>query len=89
MTTHPVTSPQLILNDDPEAPSVLMPQTGQLFILNRVGKRILELANGSRDLDAIAQVLTEEFTGADLEYVLNKVQAFLQQSTEKGIVTWT
>ena len=33
----------LIVNDEPDAPSILNPMSGQIFITNQVGKRIMEL----------------------------------------------
>lgn len=79
----------LIVNDDEQAPSLLNPLTGQMLITNPVGKRIVELADGSRDLQAIAVQITQEFRGARIADVLRQTEAFLAEGARKGIVTWT
>ena len=40
----------LIVNDEVETPSFLNPMSGQIFVTNPVGKRLMELADGSRNL---------------------------------------
>lgn len=79
----------LVINDDAEAPSLLNPFTGQMLITNRVGKRIVELADGTRDLSAIAREIVQNFRGAEAAEVLRHTEAFLDESTQKGIITWT
>lgn len=79
----------LIVNDDEEAPSLLNPLTGQMLITNQVGKRIVELADGSRDVPAIARQIVTEFRGAQEPEVLQHVEIFLAEGAKKGVVTWT
>jgi hypothetical protein len=79
----------LIVNDDDEAPSLLNPLTGQMLITNHVGKRIVELADGSRDVAAIAKRIVKEFRGAREPEVLQHVEIFLAEGARKGVVTWT
>jgi hypothetical protein len=79
----------LIINDNPEAPSLLNPTTGQILLTNRVGKRIIELADGNRDVEAIAEQVSREFRGAQSSDVVRHTESFLAESARKGIVTWT
>ena len=79
----------LVINDDAEAPSLLNPLNGQMLITNRVGKRIVELADGSLDVAAIAGRVAREFRGAREEDVLAHAERFLAEGERKGIVTWT
>ena len=79
----------VIINDETEEPSLLNAATGQILITNTVGKRIIELADGSRDVDSIVGSIVDEFTGADPAQVLAHAQNFLAESTQKGIVAWT
>lgn len=79
----------LVINDDAEAPSLLNPLTGQMLITNLVGKRIIELADGSRDVNAIARQVSAEFHGAQESQVVQHAETFLAEGTRKGIVTWT
>jgi hypothetical protein len=79
----------LIVNDDEQAPSLLNPLTGQMLITNPVGKRIVELADGNRNLEAIAAQIAQEFRGARLQDVLQHAESFLAEGEKKGVVTWT
>lgn len=80
----------LIINsDDEQAPVLLNPGTGQMLITNPVGKRIVELADGTRDLDSITSQLVTEFHGAQLADVRQHAEAFLAEGERKGVVTWT
>ena len=79
----------VIINDETEEPSLLNAATGQILITNTVGKRIIELADGSRDVDSIVASIVDEFTGAETAKVLAHAQTFLTESTQKGIVAWT
>lgn len=86
---NPKRNETLIINDEGEAPSLLNPTTGQILIVNAVGKRIVELADGSRGVDAIAESISREFSGSHRHDVTSHVTQFLAESTEKGIIEWT
>lgn len=79
----------VIINDETEEPSLLNAATGQILITNSVGKRIIELADGSRNLDSIVDAIVDEYTGAEKLKVSEQTRAFLAESTKKGIVQWT
>lgn len=79
----------LVINDDAEAPSLLDPTSGRLLITNSVGRRIIELADGERDVASIVEIITREFSGADPESVAQHAEGFLAESAEKGLITWT
>ena len=79
----------VIINDDAEAPTLLNPFTGQILITNRVGKRIIELADGSRTVEDIARQVSREFKGVQEPLVKLHAETFLAAATQKGIVTWT
>jgi hypothetical protein len=79
----------LIVNDDDEAPSLLNPMTGQILLTNKVGKRIIELSDGSRDVASIGRQILQEFHGASASDVSQHVDKFLEAGTQKGLVTWT
>ncbi len=79
----------LIINDETEEPSLLNSATGQILITNSVGKRIIELADGSRDVETIVETLAGEFEEATKETVSQHARKFLNESTQKGIVQWS
>jgi hypothetical protein len=78
----------LIVNDERDTPSLLNPLSGRIFVTNPVGRRIIELADGSRDVAAIADEITRQFKGASSAQVRGDVQAFLEESAVKGLITW-
>ena len=86
--SYPQRVDTLIVNDETEEPSLLNAATGQILITNTVGKRIIELSDGSRDVVTIAETLVGEYTGAEAGRALEHTRAFLADSANKGIVTW-
>jgi hypothetical protein len=78
----------LVVNEDSDAPSLLNPLTGQILITNQSGKRIIELADGTRSVQDIATQVLKEFRGAEKSAVVGHTVAFLARATVKGIVTW-
>lgn len=87
-TAKPKRDETVVINDDYEVPSLLHPMTGKIFVTNRVGVRVMELADGDRSLDDIVDRIVAQFRGAERDVVRNEVCAFLDDSTEKGLVTW-
>jgi hypothetical protein len=85
---NPIRLDALIINDDEEAPSLLDPLTGKILFTNRVGKRIIELADGNHSIEEIAMSVAREFRGADETLVMSHAKDFLAFATQKGIVTW-
>ena len=86
---NPKKADTLVINEDVEAPSLLDPTTGKILITNTVGKRIIELSDGSRDIGAIVRQLAQEFTGPGEDQIFQHVGTFLAASEKKGIITWT
>lgn len=78
----------LIINDEAEAPSFLNPMSGEIFVTNRVGKRIMQLADGNLEVDAIVAEVIRDFKGVSREVAIRDTEAFLAMSTEKGLITW-
>lgn len=79
----------LVINDEQQTPTVLNPMNGQVFITNRVGRQVLELADGERNLEEIIQTITSGYLGATSEVVRQDVEAFLKEGFDKGLITWT
>lgn len=79
----------LIVNDEVETPSFLNPMSGQIFVTNPVGKRLMELADGTRSLEQIGEELSREFKGAMQGVMVADAAEFFEESHRKGLVTWT
>jgi hypothetical protein len=78
----------LIVNDEAETPSFLNPMSGQIFVTNPVGKRLMELADGTRSVDEIGEALSREFKGAMQAQMVTDATGFFEASHRKGLVTW-
>lgn len=88
MQGNPKRVDTIIINDEVETPSLLNPMSGQIFVTNQVGKRIMELSDGSRSVDLIAEEITRQFKGTKTAVVLEETRTFLQESTRKGLISW-
>ena len=93
MSTHADQTPKridvLIINDDAEMPSLLNPISGQIFITNKIGKQVIELADGRLKAGEIADQIISRYRGAAAESIRHDVLAFLDAGTTKGLITWT
>ena len=82
----PKRADMVIINDDPEAPSILNPITGDIYVTNPVGKHIMEVADGSKTTSEIIASVLDAFKGAPAEMVERDVQTFVRDGIEKGIL---
>lgn len=71
---------------DDEAILVDAPQ-GIFRVLNAVGSRIWELADGEVNLEEVSQAIAGEF-GVDSTQALRDVVEFVSELQDKGLVTW-
>jgi len=78
---HPQTAGRVI---DGEA-VLLLAETNEIQVLNPVGSRIFELADGQRSLAEIASLLTDEYN-VDLNQALDDVRAFVQQLVDYRVL---
>ena len=56
-------------------------------MLNSVGSRIWELADGTRSVDEIAAMLAREFE-VDLAHARHSVDTFLDELAQKELLVW-
>lgn len=78
----------IIVNDDPEAPSLLNPINGEIYVTNKVGKRIFELADGETSTDGIVERILHQFKGAPPDTVRKDVEVFLDNGVQRGLIEW-
>lgn len=65
------------------------PRTGQALVTNQVGGAIIQLADGSRSLDGIVQMLTVEYPSVEREQLSRQVRVFVEDAVKRGVVVWT
>lgn len=66
---------------------IISPDENTMRLLNKVGSRVWELADGTRTLEEIAVALTAEFE-VDLPQARASVVAFVEELMGKGLLTW-
>lgn len=66
---------------------IVDPRDNMVRMLNGVGSRVWELADGSRTIDEIAQVLVEEYD-VEFEQAHESVLQFVQELANKNLLTW-
>ena len=85
MVNNPKSIDNLVYNDDDSVPTILNTVTGQLFVTNAVGKRVIELCDGTRSLDDIASQLSREFSGCAPQVIRTDIDEFVRQSVQQGL----
>ncbi len=80
---HPRTAARLFSGEA----VIISPDENTVRLLNEVGSRVWELADGTRTLEEIAGVLTAEFE-VDLPQARASVAAFVEDLVGKGLLTW-
>jgi hypothetical protein len=78
---HPQVAGRII---DGEA-VVVLPQEGQIEVLNEVGARIWELIDGLRSVRDIAQAIVDEYE-VDMDCAVQDVKEFIQELVRDGAV---
>ena len=81
---HPSTASR-VFGDDAV---VITPAENMVRMLNPVGSRIWQLADGTRTIEEIALVLTQEFE-IDLSQARSSVADFVEELIDKGLLVWS
>ena len=85
LAAYPVPSEQAVGRQLDGEAVVVLPTQGRVKVLNEVGARVWELADGRRTVAEIVEILTGEYA-ADPEVIEQDVVAFLEQlAAEDGV----
>lgn len=82
-THHPRTAARVFSGEA----VIITPAENMVRMLNEVGSRVWELADGTRTVEEIAQALTEEFA-VDLAEARASATAFVDELAAKGLVAF-
>ena len=85
LTDQPVRNDANAVREIEGVAFILEPDTGMLHSFNSVGCRIWELIDGTRTVEAIVAVISDEFE-VDHRTALDDALSFLGELQEKGIV---
>ena len=82
-THHPQTAARVFSGEA----VIITPAENTVRMLNAVGSRVWELADGTRTVEAIAGVLTQEFD-VDLAQARESATQFVDELAAKGLLTF-
>jgi len=71
--------------DQPAEAVLVLPEKGQVKVLNEVGARIWSLVDGQRNLREIAHLICQEYE-VDASQAETDVLAFVEELAEGGVV---
>ena len=83
--SHPRRREQVLAQTAGETTILLAPVSGEYFTLNEVGGRIWQLADGSRSLQEIAQLLVDEYD-APLEAIEADTLELLRELEQRELL---
>ena len=64
---------------------IIMADTGQVTVLNKVATRVWQLADGKHNLEAVEEILCKEFE-ATKEIIHSDVENFIQEMIDIGAI---
>lgn len=82
---YPTPHPQAISRTVEGEAVIVLPESGQVGILNEVGTKVWELADGRRSLEEIVAAVVEEFEVTP-EQARQDVDAFVRELVEKEML---
>lgn len=78
----------LVIDQGEKALALSHPETNRTVLTNRVGRQILELADGTLPLAAVVDRLAARYPGVARETLARQVEAFVEDGVRKGILVW-
>lgn len=66
---------------------VISPEEGMVRLLNLTATRVWQLADGSRSVDEITTILTQEFE-VDFQQAYQSVIRLLNELSDKKVIAW-
>jgi len=74
------------LHGESDMSDLMHKETGRIFVVNRVGRRVIEMCDGRRTVADIVQGLTREFNKVSVERVSRDVHRFLEEASKRGLI---
>jgi hypothetical protein len=86
LESYPIPVPGVVGRVVEDEAVLVLPERGQVKVLNEIGARIWELANGQRPVSEIAALICKEYE-VDLEVAAADALEFLADLESRGVVT--
>ena len=84
----PIQNPSVVGRIVSNEAVIVLPEKGQVKVLNEVGARIWSLVNGVRRVREIVAIINLEFAVSE-EEAMNDTREFLTQLADRGIITFS
>ncbi|MEJ2265937.1 MAG: PqqD family protein [Anaerolineales bacterium] len=85
LESYPIPVPGVVGRLVEDEAVLVLPERGEVKVLNEVGARIWDLANGQRAVSAIAALICEEYE-VDLEVAASDTLEFLADLESRGVI---
>ena len=85
LESYPIPAPGVVGRVVEDEAVLVLPERGEVKVLNEVGARIWELANGQHPVSAIAALICEEYE-VDLEVAASDTLEFLADLESRGVI---
>jgi hypothetical protein len=85
LESYPIPAPGVVGRVVEDEAVLVLPERGEVKVLNEVGARIWELANGQRPVSEIAASICEEYE-VDLEVAAADTLEFLADLEFRGVI---
>jgi hypothetical protein len=86
LESYPIPAPGVVGRVVEDEAVLVLPERGEVKVLNEVGARIWELANGKRPVSEIAALICEQYE-VDLEVAAADTLEFLADLESRGVIT--
>ena len=86
LESYPIPAPGVLGRVVEDEAVLVLPERGEVKVLNKVGARIWELADGQRSVSEIAALICQEYD-VDLEVATSDALEFLAELESRGAIT--
>jgi hypothetical protein len=86
LESYPIPAPGVVGRVVEDEAVLVLPERGEVKVLNEVGARIWELADGQRPVSEIASLICQEYE-VELEVATSDTLEFLVDLESRGVIT--
>lgn len=86
LESYPIPAPGVVGRVVEDEAVLVLPERGEVKVLNEIGARIWKLANGQRSVSEIAALICDEYE-VDLEVAASDTLEFLVDLESRSVIT--
>lgn len=86
---HPTRMEPVVFEEQGDGVHVVIAvSVGKVLLTNTLGRRILDLCDGSRGVTAMAEIIAADHPQVSREQIQADLRKCLDMATAKGVITW-